>query len=103
MSPMWLKTTLLYDALLSAYPREFRQRFGHEMAETFAEQLYFETNQYGLRGFAHVWSSGIQELFSVAVPMQLRSSVVIAAAVSFLLSCVLFIAFFRTIPSACTK
>jgi|SRR5690242_16585027 len=103
MTPILQKSTLLYDALLSAYPREFRLRFADEMAESFAEQLSFEIEQNGLRGFAWVWSSAIKELFSVAFPMQLRSSTVIAAAMSFVLSSVLFIVFFRSVSSPCIK
>lgn len=103
MALLLQKSTQLYSALLSAYPREFRQRFGGEMAETFADQLAFETQMHGLRGFAQVWNCALQELFSIAVPMQLRSSIVLAAALSVVLSSVLFIAFFRAIPSACNK
>jgi hypothetical protein len=97
------KSSVLYEALLCAYPREFRQRFAAEMTETFAAQLSFETQQQGLRGFARVWNAAIRELFSVALPLQMRSSTALAMALSFVLSSVLFLAFFRAIPPACIK
>jgi len=93
----------VYEALLSAYPREFRQRFRAEMAETFAEQLSSETQQCGLRGFTRVWRCAIQELFLVALPLQMRSPAAVALALSLVLSSLLFIAFFRALPPSCVK
>jgi hypothetical protein len=93
----------LYGALLFAYPRDFRQRFGGEMAATFSDQIWNEWNQSGLAGVSRVWRGAVWELFSVAVPLQMRSSVVIATALSFLGSSALCLAFFRAVSFPCVK
>lgn len=103
MAAVQRTSSVLFHTLLSAYPREFRQRFGAEMADTFAQQLSFETQERGLRGLARVWNCAIRELFSVALPLQIRNSRVVPLMLSFVLTSVLFIAFFRAIPSACMK
>ena len=103
MTAVQRTSSLLFEALLSVYPREFRQRFGAEMADTFAQQLSFETQHRGLKGVAHAWNCAIRELFSVALPLQIRSSRAVPLMLSFMLTSVLFIAFFRAIPSACMK
>jgi len=93
----------LYGELLFAFRRDFRQRFGGEMAATFADQIRNEWNQSGLAGVSRVWRGAVWELFSVAVPLQMRSSVVIAAALSFLGSSALGLAFFRAVSFPCNK
>ncbi len=40
----------LYGVLLLAYPRDFRLRFGSEMAATFSNQIRDEWNQSGFAG-----------------------------------------------------
>jgi hypothetical protein len=71
----------LYRLLLFAYPRDFRLRFGTEMVITFSEQIRAEREHAGLIGVMRVWRTAIREPFSVAVPLQLRSSIVLAMSV----------------------
>jgi hypothetical protein len=78
----------LYGALLFPYPRDFRQRFGGEMAATFADQIRNKWNQSGLAGVSRVWRGAVWELFSVAV---------------FLGSSALCLAFFRAVSFPCNK
>jgi len=93
----------IYRLLLCAYPRDFRLRFGTEMALTFLEQIRAEREHGGLVGVARVWRTAIAELFSVAVPLQLRSSIVLAMFLSFICSFVLFITLLRATTPACCK
>jgi hypothetical protein len=93
----------LYRLVLFAYPRDFRLRFGTEMATTFLEQIRAEREHDGLIGVVRVWRTAIAELFSVAVPLQLRSSIVLAMCLSFLCSFALFITLLRATTPACCK
>jgi len=93
----------LYDLLLLTYPRDFRVRFGAEMVTTFSDQVCGEWKRHGLLGVIRVWYSAALEVLSVAIPLQLRSSVVVAMAVSFLWSSALFMALFRATAPPCTK
>jgi hypothetical protein len=76
----------LYKMLLFAYPAEFRLRFGNEMATTFSDLICDESEQNGLLGVARVWRTALGEVFSVAVPLQLQNSIVLAISLSFLCS-----------------
>jgi hypothetical protein len=86
-----------YRVLLISYPGEFRERFGREMAEMFADQLSEEWEQRGLAGSMRVALTAFREIVAVALPLQLRNSVVIAGIVSFVSSSVLFLALFRAV------
>ena len=87
----------VYGLLLRLYPGEFRRRFGAEMWQVFAEQMHGERQRRGFRGTLFVWQTAAREIISAAVPLQLRSSIVIAAALSFVLSSILCLAFFRAV------
>lgn len=93
----------LYRLLLFAYPRDIRLRFGTEMVITFSEQIRAEREHDGLVGVMRVWRTAIRELFSVAVPLQLRSSIVLAMFLSFLWSFALFVTVLRATTPACCK
>jgi hypothetical protein len=93
----------LYGVLLFAYPREFRLRFGREMAATFSDQIWDEWNQSGLAGIGRVWRGALWELFSIAMPLRMRSTIVVAATLSFLGSSALSLAFFRAVSFPCSK
>jgi hypothetical protein len=93
----------LYRWLLFAYPRDFRLRFGAEMATAFSEQIRSQQGQDGLLGLVRVWRTAVAEIFSVAVPLQMRSSIVLAMSLSFLGSFALFIALLRATVPACNK
>jgi hypothetical protein len=86
-----------YGLLLSVYPSEFRRRFGVEMRQVFADQLNGEGSLRGILGVLSVWRSAGWEILSVAVPLQLCNSTVIAGALSFVLSSALCLAFFRAV------
>jgi hypothetical protein len=91
----------LYKMLLFAYPSDFRLRFGNEMLTTFSDLMCGEWEHSGLSGIARVWRSAVGEVFSVAVPLQLRSPIVIAASLSLLLSIALFMAVFQATTHVC--
>ncbi|MBN9615212.1 MAG: hypothetical protein J0G35_06520 [Acidobacteriales bacterium] len=93
----------LYEILLFAYPSEFRQHFSDEMKETFVYQMRRERGRSGLAGAFRVWSLVFWELLSVAVPLQLQNSIVIATAASLLGSSGLSILFFRAVAHHCSK
>ena len=69
---------VVYRTLLFIYPRDFRLRFGTEMLATFSDQICDEWQQNGLLGALRVWFSALGELISVAVPLRLRNSIVVA-------------------------
>lgn len=88
----------VYRILLICYPGELRRRFGEEMAEVFADQMRGEWRRHGLAGSLRAGLNACWEIVSVAVPLQLENSVVIAATLSFVSSSVLFLALFRAVP-----
>jgi hypothetical protein len=96
-------SSILYDLLLFTYPRDFRTRFGAEMITTFSDQISGEWECNGLRGVVRVWCSAAGEVFSVAIPLHLRSSIVVAMALSFLWASALFMALFRATSTPCGK
>jgi hypothetical protein len=91
----------LYKMLLFAYPSDFRLRFENEMVTTFSDLICGEWKHNGLPGVARVWRSAVGEVFSVAVPLQLRSPIVIAASVSVVLSIALFMAVVQAMTHVC--
>jgi hypothetical protein len=91
----------LYRMLLFAYPSDFRLRFGSEMATTFCDQICGEWKHSGLPGVAQVWRSALAEVFSVAVPLQLQRSIVVATSLALLSSFALFIAVFHAMTHVC--
>ena len=68
----------LYKMLLFTYPGDFRLRFGSEMVSTFSDLICGEWEHHGLPGVARVWRSALGEVFSVAAPLQLQNSIVVA-------------------------
>jgi hypothetical protein len=97
MRPNLQVSCFVYGLLLRLYPGEFRRRFGAEMRQIFAEQMQMERRRRGFRGTLFVWLTVTREVISAALPLQLRSSIMIAAALSFLLSSILCLAFFRAV------
>jgi len=83
------------------YPGDFRLRFGSEMVTTFSDLICGEWKQNGLPGVARVWRSALGEVFSVAVPLQLQSPIVVAISLSFLCSSALFMTVFRAMSHVC--
>ena len=91
----------LYRMVLLTYPRDFRRRFGNEMAATFSDQICGEWEHSGLPGVARVWRYALREVVSVAVPLQLQNSIVIATSLALLSSSALFLAIFYAMTHAC--
>ncbi|SRR5258707_6376015 len=91
----------LYKMLLFAYPRDFRLRFGSEMATTFSDQISSEWEHSGLPGVARVWRCVLGEALFVAVPLQLQNSIVIATTLALLSSLALFMAVFHAMTHVC--
>jgi len=93
---------VLYKMLLFAYPSDFRLRFGNEMVTTFSDLLHGEWQNNGLPGVARVWRSALAEVLSVAVPLQLGSSAVIATSLALLSSFALFMAILYAMKLGCS-
>jgi hypothetical protein len=91
----------LYKMLLFAYPSDFRLRFESEMVTTFSDLICGEWEQNGLPGVVRVWRSALAEAFSVAVPLQLQSSIVVATSLALLSSFALFMAVFHAMTHVC--
>jgi hypothetical protein len=91
----------LYKMLLFAYPSDFRLRFESEMVTTFSDQICGEWEQNGLPGVVRVWRSALAEVLSVAVPLQLQSSIVVATSLALLSSFALFMAIFHAMTHVC--
>ena len=91
----------LYKMLLYTYPGDFRLRFGSEMVTTFADLICGEREHNGLPGVVRVWRSALGEVFSVALPLQLQNSIVVAISLSFLCSSALFMTIFRAMTHEC--
>jgi hypothetical protein len=91
----------LYKMLLFAYPSDFRMRFGSEMTTTFSDQLCGEWKNSGLPGVARVWRYALREVLSIAIPLQLQNSIVIATSLALLSSLALFMAVFHAMTHVC--
>jgi hypothetical protein len=91
----------LYKMLLFTYPRDFRRRFESEMLTTFSDLICGEWEHEGPSGVARVWRSALGEVFSVAVPLQLRSPIVVTTSLALLSSFALFIAVFHAMTHVC--
>jgi hypothetical protein len=91
----------LYKMLLFTYPSDFRLRFESEMVATFSDLICDEWKHNGLPGVARVWRFAAGEVFSIAVPLRLRSPIVIAASLSLILSIALFMAVFHAMTYVC--
>ncbi len=87
-------STRLYGALLWLYPREFRLRFGGEMTQVFADQMAEARQERGVAGVLRIWREAVAELFTVALPSQLASMMLIVPVLSFLGALALFLAVF---------
>jgi hypothetical protein len=92
----------LYKMLLFTYPSDFRLRFEDEMVSTFSDLICGEWKHNGLSGVSRVWRSAVTEVFSVAVPLQLKNSIVVATALSLLCSSVLFATIYHAMTHVCS-
>lgn len=70
MNRMLHASVSLYKALLVLYPPEVRNRFGSEMAETFAQQLTDAWAEERASGVLKVWALALPELFWIALAGQ---------------------------------
>ena len=95
-SPSWAACRV-YRWLLVFYPRELRERYGAEMMLAFNLQMRDAWKRRGTLGATRVGLSAAWEIVSVAAPLQLRNPAVIAAALSFVCSSILMLAFFRAV------
>src|SRR5260221_14558512 len=93
----------LYKMLLFAYPSDFRLRFGSEMVTTFSDLICGEGEHNGLPGVARVWRSALGEVFSAAVPLQLRRSIVVATSLAGLSSLSFFMGGVLTQMRSCAR
>jgi len=86
-----------FSVLLAFYPCELRQRYGAEMMLVLSDQTQEEWKRSGILGVTRVWLTAGWEVICVAAPLQLRNPSVIAAALSFVCSSILVLAFFRAV------
>src|SRR5437016_12723716 len=93
----------LYKMLLLTNPSDFRLRIGSEMVTTFSDLICGEWEHNGLPGVVRVWRFALAEVFSVAVPLQLQSSSVVATSLSLLCTFDLFLAIFLAISQLCHR
>jgi putative ABC transport system permease protein len=56
----------IYQALLHLYPRDFRQRFGSDMADFFRDRRLAARRSAGTLGMARVWARAILDVVGVA-------------------------------------
>ena len=85
----------LYRFLIMLYPPEFRQEFGREMVGVFADQLDEAAAEPDGPGLWSVWICALREAVTLALPMHLRSAVVMASFVSLVGTSVVYVALFR--------
>ena len=97
MRQQWSISNTIFQLFLWCYPAEFRERFGPEMADTFAQQLQNESGKRGVVGVLWVWRSAASEVFTAAIPKHLQKPSVIAAALSLIGSFALCTAFLRAV------
>jgi hypothetical protein len=75
--------------------------FGSEMVTTFSDLISGEWAHKGLPGVARVRRSALGEVFSIAVPLQLQRSIVVATSLALLSSFALFMAIFYAMTHVC--
>lgn len=92
---------VVYRRLLVLFPRDFRSRFGEEMAAVFEDCLLELARRRQSLEIARTWTLALREIVTVAVPLRLRDAPVIAGAASLITSLVLFLAFFRAVSKHC--
>lgn len=88
---------VIYAGSLIFYPTDLRRKFGAEMADVFEAAVHDAIIERGSAGVTSLWGYALWELLTVAVPLRLASNAVIAGAISFLASSVLFLLFFRAV------
>jgi hypothetical protein len=68
VSGRWLRaSSLVYRALLRAYPKEFRDAYGREMEQTFRDLCREERRRGGMAGLVRLWARVVLDLSSTAV------------------------------------
>ena len=75
-----------YRALLWLYPAELRDAYGKDMASIFEQLLRTEWTNRGLQGVAAASWHALGELFTVAIPGQLKSDWMISACLSLVIT-----------------
>jgi hypothetical protein len=86
----------IYAVLLYAYPREFRLRFGREMAQVFRDRCHWVARRQGLRGLlrfgvlsgAEWWTTAIGEgidSMRAATPFTIRFALLIGVTLSLMM------------------
>ena len=90
-------SSTIFRLFLWCYPAEFRQQFGAEMADTFAQQLESENRERGAAGVLQVSLRAASEVFTAAIPQHLHKPSVIAAALALIGSFALCAAFLRAV------
>jgi hypothetical protein len=71
------------------------------MVTTFSELICGEWEQNGVLGVLRVWRAALGEVFSVALPLQLQSPMVVTTSLALLSSFALFIGVFHAMTHTC--
>jgi hypothetical protein len=103
MTSIPAKSRAMYSFMLLAYPSDFRRRFGGEMMDTFSDQLQVEEQDRGVAGVLRVWRSAFWETISVAVPLQLRTPIVISVLLSLPVSSAICLMLLSSVSPQCHK
>jgi hypothetical protein len=72
----------VYRLLIFAYPSELRRDFAADMLTVFGRQLRDAWSEERIAGIASLWACALREILTVALPSRLRSTVVVASALS---------------------
>src|SRR6185437_8698756 len=84
----------VYARLLPLYPPMLRDRFGREMADTFARQVADGWEEARWAGVAYVWRQVMAEVLCIALPAQLIRPALAVACVSVTGTAVMFVSIF---------
>ena len=82
----------IFRIAILCYPRDFRREYADEMTTVFSDQLREARHEEGTAGIFRLWACALRELFTVALPLQLRNSVVIASAASLVGTSLIYLA-----------
>ena len=81
----------VFACMILLYPPEFRRQFASEMRSVFEAELHDAWHARHLVGLTEIWLLALRELLTVALPMQLQSTPVVASAASLVGTPVLYL------------
>jgi hypothetical protein len=85
------------------YPRDLRRKFGPEMADVFADQIWAAWSEGGTAEALRVWRVALWELITVGLPMKVCSTRSLVTLLSMVSSLALFLLMLWGIGPRCHK